>query len=223
MLKFGRAQALYKLSKLDAVVLELQNISPEMEHYEDALYRKAQALYDLRRFIESMDILSLCCKKYPQNGRARKLLRDATNRCVEETSGKYPFREMQDNARNGITRLDHATYVGNIEVRQTRSSGRGLFTTAKVRAGDLLLCEKAFGCVHSRKDALGNNYSQGYSLRLDCATAVPTARTELTLQVIRELNCRPSSIPQLMDLHHGSYTSVVPLSQGPRGQPIIDS
>jgi hypothetical protein len=40
--------------------------------------------------------------------------------------------------------LDHATFVGLVEVKTSPGRGRGLFTTKAVKAGELLLCEKAF-------------------------------------------------------------------------------
>ena len=49
--------------------------------------------------------------------------------------------------------MDAATYLGPIEVQGSDGKGRGLFATRDVKAGELLLCEKAFALVHGFTDA----------------------------------------------------------------------
>jgi hypothetical protein len=41
-------------------------------------------------------------------------------------------------------KIDSASFTGPIEIRDSPSRGKGLFTTKQVKAGDLLLCEKEF-------------------------------------------------------------------------------
>lgn len=66
---------------------------------------------------------------------------------LEEVTKKYPSPDM-----------DRADYVGPIEVRPCANPehGRGLFTTKDVKAGDLLLLEKAFAAVFPTPTAKGH-------------------------------------------------------------------
>lgn len=120
---------------------------------EKAPFRKAQALYGLARFRECCDVLKVLCSEHPSNTAAKDLFRRAVSRLAEETNGRYNFKAMHvEAAELRPPHLDHATFVGPVAVRPSGFSGggRGLFTTAAVSAGDLLLCEKAF--VHAFAD-----------------------------------------------------------------------
>lgn len=67
----------------------------------------------------------------------------AQSRTVEQKSGVYNFKELQANAKKlRPPHLDHATYIGPVEIRQIESKGRGLFVTKAVKAGELLCAKK---------------------------------------------------------------------------------
>jgi hypothetical protein len=120
-------------------VLQVSKIS------EKALFRKAQALYQLRRFKESYQTHKILAEKYPDNTMAVYEYTRASARFLDQNSGKYDFRKMILEAKKRQPpRLERGTYISPMTVKQTESHGRGLFTTQAVKAGDLLFCEKAF-------------------------------------------------------------------------------
>lgn len=55
------------------------------------------------------------------------------------------------------TTLDHATYIGPVEIREAAGKGRGLFVTEAVKLGDLLLCEKTSTHAYDSEIDAGNS------------------------------------------------------------------
>lgn len=122
-------------------VLEMDSTS------EKAFFRAARASYGLGCFARCRSYLAELEELYPRN---RAAIKDI-ERCVlrsQEQAGDFDFASMIDEAvtKQPSPRLDRASYTGSIEVRKCaiESHGRGLFTTKAVKAGELLLCEKAF-------------------------------------------------------------------------------
>jgi hypothetical protein len=146
-------------------------------------------------------------KKYPNNTAAKKEFDRATARLAEVQSGEYPFRRLQREAmKRRPPHLDRATYVGAVSVRSTESRGRGLFTTAAVRAGDLLFCEKAFAHAFHDEDS----DLQNISLLMNTETQTMTMGTQAELigLITQKLYKNPSLMSTFTDLYHGSYTPV---------------
>lgn len=87
--------------------------------------------------------------------------------------------------------LDHATYIGLVAARETGSRGRGLFTTKEVKAGDLLLCEKAF--AHAFVDVENEKASASTCLLLNMETERMTMRAQADLlgMIVRKLHGNP--------------------------------
>jgi hypothetical protein len=61
----------------------------------------------------------------------------------EIENGQNQFARIKAEAVQDLD-LDHATFMGPISIRMAGGRGHVLFATAPVKAGDLLLCEKAF-------------------------------------------------------------------------------
>lgn len=122
-------------------VLEMDSTS------EKALFRAARASYSLGCFARCRSYLAKLLELYPGNKAATK----DVERCglrSQEQAGEFDFASMLDEAvtKQPSPCLDRAAYIGPIDVRKCaiESHGRGLFTTKAVKAGELLLCEKAF-------------------------------------------------------------------------------
>ncbi len=71
-----------------------------------------------------------------------KEVRDRVKRIRRERAGVYDYDAMF-RTRNRQAPL--AEYVGPVEIRMSPGKGRGLFTTADVRAGTLMFCTHAVG------------------------------------------------------------------------------
>ena len=122
---------------------------------EKALFRAARALYGLRRWKDSLGHLNRLLQINPKNADARKNVMRCERR-LKEDSGQYDFKDMLEEAgtKAPAADMDRADYTGPVEVRRCKipSHGRGMFTTRAVKAGDLLLCEKAFAAVFADPD-----------------------------------------------------------------------
>ena len=92
----------------------------------------------------------LCVRTNPKNSDAWKEITRVQQRLNEEQKGLYQFSDMYKQAESTPPLIDCATYVGSVAVRDSPGRGKGLFTTKPVKAGELLLCEKAF--VYSYAD-----------------------------------------------------------------------
>lgn len=191
---------------------------------EKAPFRKAQALYGLARFRECCDVLKVLCSEHPDSSVAKDLFRRAVARLSEETNGRYNFTAMHaEAAKLRPPHLDHATFVGPVAVRPSAiaNGGRGLFTTAAVTAGDLLLCEKAF--AHAFADESNPLSMRNVTVLIDTATDNMSmgAHAELIDRLVRKLHQNPSLSKAVTDLHHGDYNPVETTSVD--GFPVVDS
>ncbi|KAL4899287.1 hypothetical protein BDW74DRAFT_183819 [Aspergillus multicolor] len=191
-IRLNRALTHLRAHKFEVALRDLDVQPAEPKLLEKALYRKAQALYHLGRF----------------------------RGCSEQQKGKYNFKRMQvEAAKNFAPELDHATYVGPVVVKMTKSHGRGFFTTAAVKAGDLLLCEKAF--AYAFYDA--NNRKHTLSMVINTETNVVSTHTQaqLVVSIVQKLFKNPKMGEAFTNLHHGGYQPVR-VSEAD-GLPVVDT
>ncbi|KAG0649328.1 SET and MYND domain-containing 4 [Hyphodiscus hymeniophilus] len=203
-LKLNRSLAYLRTNQFDATLSDLELISATEKPTEKALVRKARALYNLHRYLECTEVYKVLCAEYPSSIASAELKR-TISRVTEQETGKYQFKKLYTEATKiRPPHLDHATYIGPVEVRSSNSRGRGLFTTAEVKAGDLLLCEKAF--AHAYYDSSKKDDSQ-MSLLIIAETDSMSMGTQVDLigMIIRKLQRNPSLSPVITDLHHGSF------------------
>jgi hypothetical protein len=147
-IKRNRSQAFLNTKQFDAALEDLSYPSRVLNHTqtEKALFRIVQALYALEQFGQCSHVLSCLIKGYPKNEPAKDLLTRVKDRLSEQERARYNFKSMHGEANRLMPPiLDHATFKGQVEVRDSKIRGRGLFTTKDVKAGDLLLCEKTIG------------------------------------------------------------------------------
>ncbi|CAI7642165.1 unnamed protein product [Penicillium discolor] len=115
--------------------------------------------------------------------------------------------------------LDHATWIGPVTVRQTKSQGRGLFTTEAVKVGDLLLCEKAV--AYATEHPSRPRWHSNLHVNTETGTTIQGGQLALASSIIEKLYKNPSSASTITDLHSGGFKQV---STGPiDGKPVIDT
>lgn len=208
----NRSLALLKAKNFDAALAALEPMVCVPKPVEKALYRKAQALYNLQKFEECCEVLTTLRSEYPENVEAQKELLRATKRVKEQKSGIYRFKQFYvETAKLRPPHLDHATYTGSVAVRGAGVRGRGLFTTKAVKAGELLLCEKAFAHAYIAENSQQtSDLENGLTLLVNVETDSMTmgSQSELIGMIFQKIYKSPSFAPAIMDLHHGSYTSV---------------
>lgn len=206
MTLLNRALSFLKSYRFDAALRDVEDVLQTSELSEKALFRKAQALYQLQRFKESSEIYAVLAEKYPNNTMAAHEYTRASARLLEQEKGNYKFRQMilEAKKRQPPT-LDRGTYIGPVTVKQTQSHGRGLFTTEAVKAGDLLFCEKAFAHAFHYENASTN---LRLLLNVDMDKATIGTQAELLELIVQKLYKNPSLLPGFVDLYHGTYKSV---------------
>ncbi len=149
--KRNRAQAYLHLGQYDATISDITIRPTDVVGKLNfkAIFRGAEAQYKLGRFKEATNILNALrntttiASTEAEKATATSLFHKCEARVKEMTTGEYDFIAM----RRAITpkpRLDFATYDAPVKICPSPGKGNGLFTTKAVKAGDLILCEKAF-------------------------------------------------------------------------------
>ena len=176
------------------------------------MFRAGQALYNLRRFDECCQVLDMLCRLYPLNALARAWSDRAQSRLREQKTGEFNFKLLQAEVKKFRSpHLDHASYIGPVEVRETSSKGRGLFVTKAVKAGDLLLCEKAFAHAYAREESDAKKSGESnVSILINAETdsIVMGAHSDLLKTIVQKTYHNPSVASAFTALHHGDYKGV---------------
>lgn len=174
---------------------------------EKALFRAARVSYDLGSFARCCSYLAKLKKHYPGNKAAVQEIKRCELRSREQ-AGEFDFESMLDEAitKQPSPRLDRAAYIGPIEVRKCaiESHGRGLFATEAVKAGQLLLCEKAYATAfapYDSKAAADINHSNDTSS--DGSKWRLKLRTELAASIFIKLIRNTSVVSAFADLYSG--------------------
>lgn len=174
---------------------------------EKALFRAARASYGLGCFARCRSYLAELEALYPGNGAAIKDIERCGIRSREQ-AGDFDFESMLNEAvtKQQSPRLDRASYIGPIEVRKCaiESHGRGLFTTKAVRAGELLLCEKAFTTVFAPDvDKTVPKTDDSKDPEADESEWRLKLRAELAANAFVKLVRNPSVVSAFADLYPG--------------------
>lgn len=141
------------------------------------------------------------------------MIERAQARLQEQQTGQYDFRHMYKQAEATPPLIDCATYNMPVEIRDSPRNGRGVFVTKKVLAGEMLVCEKAFGYICGGKDsAYGNKMTDSEDLHM---------QAHLCAQISQKLFHNIEEARSFGDLHHGDFKTV-PVYEVD-GKPVVDS
>jgi len=221
VIKRNRSLACLKTKQYDAALADTGFPSFGDEPSEKALFRAAEALYHLARHNDCCQVLEQLCKIFPANKEAQNTLTRAQRRCAEGSTGQFDFKLLQAEAKkHRPPHLDHATFVGSLEIRKVKGKGRGLFVTKPVKVGDLLLCEKAFSHAHVDEEG-GSNAGVKLLMNVETNSGFMGGQADLLRMVTQKLSKNPSMASAFTNLFHGDYTSVD--AQLVDGQPIVDT
>lgn len=174
---------------------------------EKGCFRAARASYGLGYFVRCRSYLAELEKLYPGNKAAIKEIERCELRSREQ-AGEFDFASMLDEAlaKQPSPHLDRAAYIGPLEVRRCviESHGRGLFTTKAVKAGELLLCEKAFAAAfppNISKVAAKMNHPE--DTRSEESKWRLKLRAELAANTFVKLIRNPSGVSAFAELYPG--------------------
>jgi hypothetical protein len=189
------------------------------------LFRAAEALYGLGRYSECCEVIVVLHTNFLENKQASEVLERARNRSLEQKTGTYNFEQLQAKAKKlRPPQLDAATYIGPVEIKQTESKGRGLFVTKAVKAGDLLLCEKAFETAYVTDVAADSNQmgsKMTILLNTETNQGFMGGQADLLKSIVQKLDRNPSLAAAFKALYHGTYEAATTSTVD--GQPIVDT
>ncbi|KAJ8069889.1 hypothetical protein OCU04_000300 [Sclerotinia nivalis] len=223
IIRVNRALAYFKDGNLDAALADMECMISPADAPNKALYRGGQALYGLGRFSECHDIFVHFSKKVPNGLLATMELKRVCCRLAEQQSGVYDFESIyKEISTTKPPHLDHATFVGSIVVKPSPGRGLGLFTTKAVKAGELLLCEKAFAHCYTGTSEDSETFSKT-TLLMNVHTNKITVGTQADLitAIVQKLWKNPSLIPEFNALYRGSYKLAERTEVD--GKPVIDT
>lgn len=223
MIRLNRALAKIQDESYEDALIDTQGLGPNPNPSEKALYRAGKALYGLGRFSECADIFQTLGEKYSNNTEAAKELVRVQLRLAEQRNGAYDFKSMyKEVSRLQPPQLDHATFIGPVILKPSPGRGRGLFTTKAVKAGELLLCEKAFAhCyVGGSENGAGGTSKTSMLLNMHTNRITIGAQGELITKIVQKLWRNLRYVPEFATLHHGSYEPATVTEVD--GQPVID-
>lgn len=204
VLKRNRALAYLKTAQYDAALRDTGYPELDCSSPDKALFRAAEALYYLGLFGECLAVTEMILRVNPGNKEASAVFSRTQDRLKEKNSAAFEFPNLQKNAMKLNPPLfDIATYVGPIEVKQTANKGRGMFLTADVKAGDILLCEKAFCYAH-----MAPNSGISVLMYPETDRVVHGGQADLINAIVRKMYLNPSIARQVRALHHGDYQAV---------------
>lgn len=217
---FCRSNGYYQTHQYEAALHDLEQATRCLEISKHVLRRKAQILYHLGRYQESTEAYKALMKRRPNLPTDQEGLNNALARLAEQRHGQYDFKAMQDSLAHSRTLLlDHATYIGPVTQKKSPLHGNGLFTTKTVKAGDLLLVEKAFSFIFSQNKTFPTSNIVQVNTETQFVTNAPIH--DLTTKTIQRLTQSPSSLSNIVSLHNGSFPKIV--SADKSNSPIIDS
>ena len=212
VLKMNRSLAYLHLKCYDAALDDTSYLHLGCETSEKGLYLAAKALYGLRRFSESKQARENLLRKYPLDTNALNEMSRVDFRLAEQTSGRYNVDKLYEVSKSCLPFCDVAMFMGPVETRHSPGKGRGVYTTEAVKAGDLLLCEKAFEyCAPTDPNLLKSAQSWrspvGVLMDLERNKMTTGTHGDLITRITQTIFRNPSLATQITDLYHGDYKS----------------
>lgn len=179
-------------------------VIPDKERGDDTLNSKAYeraglAAYQLSRFQEA----EACFRKMQEydNKDASIALQRIEQRKQERSRGDYDFMKMSRSANKKHNRLDHADFTSNTTISEAGAHGKGLFATKDIKAGQLIMCEKAM-CVAFDSDETSRSYT---ILNHNTKRALAGTQATLLFTMVQKLVHNPELATVFFDLFDGGY------------------
>lgn len=202
--------ARYESALEDATSAVIPGGLPNAAKYNTKAHlRQGRAAYALRdwKSADTHYAEALLCTPTDQDSlTGRKCVAD---RQREATSGNYDFTNISDSLGEESSRLDIADFLSNTEVRPAGRHGRGLFTAKALKAGDLILCEKAFA-IRFRYESKDEVVTV---ININTNRGCMGPHAMLSSDIIQNLRHNPKQAARFVDLYDGGYEPKSPLQQ----------
>lgn len=120
----------------------------------------------------------------------------------EQSGVDYDLVAISKSASKKHNRLDRASFLKNVEVREIDKKGRGLCAAQDLKAGDLVLCEKAF-TVAFASDSEAETY---VLLNVNTNSGATGTQATLMFTLTQKMLHNSSAAASFFDLYDGGYT-----------------
>ncbi|EGP88877.1 uncharacterized protein MYCGRDRAFT_39064 [Zymoseptoria tritici IPO323] len=169
-----------------------------------AFYRAGCAAYHLRKFQLAKSEFEKVLECMPYDADAIRELVRTGRRLEEQETGTYNFEEMIKTVKQRKQRrLDYADYDLKVIKKQSKTGGNGLFATEPIKAGELVLCEKAFA-VAFKDEEVGKS---GLIVNMNRDTMSTGTHTTRLISVVNKLLHNPNQAALFSELNDGGgYT-----------------
>ena len=218
-IKRQRALIHQRLGNYESVISDLDfcqlgTSHPIAEYANPQLSLIITALWKLNRHTEAFPLTQILLSRNPKTTNFQNIISRSVMVNEEYRLGTYDFLAMQEEAKTlRPPLLEHASYQGPIEVRDSEGKGKGVFATRNVKVGELLLCEKAL--VYSYSTSLDemkerNEYAclwvvDGNGEAKELENGFMAVEAPLLNSAVQVLSRSPSLLKQFLELHHGGY------------------
>ena len=220
LLEMRRPLQAYKLAQRLTIVaqdLELCDVLIDilflqsLAAYELRCYRKAgELLDDLRTVAKTANI------SFPKEttDRFRTAKKAVDTRLRELQHGDYDwlslFRQSMTQGSERRFLLEAADFIGPVKLDWAPGKGRGLFSTRDVRAGELLIVEKAIGVGFKGENANDYRKSYDFSFPRTVVPGISTVDGKTAAQLISGVLDNPELYHQLAQLSGGPRSDTLP-------------
>jgi hypothetical protein len=210
----------YKLAQSVTIVaqdLELHDI------LLNALFFQSLAAYELRCYRkagELLDRLGMTAKTVNNSpskeitSRIRTARKAVESRLREQQHGDYDwlslFRTSMTQRSEQRYLMEAADFIGPVKLDWAPGKGRGLFLTRDVRAGEILIVEKAIGVGVKGENVTDHRKSYDFLFRRTLVPGFTTASEMEAAQVIHGVLDNPGLYHQLAQLSGGSRSDTLP-------------
>lgn len=145
------------------------------------------------------------------------MIERAQQRLREQETGEYNFAQMYKHSQATPPLIDCATYSVPVEIRSSPGRGRGLFTTRKVSAGELLIYEKALGYGYIRK-----YHSAVTTVMINMTTKemILGAQVDLLTKLVQKRYLDSETARAFGELYSGEHETVS--FSKVNGRPVVD-
>lgn len=165
-----------------------------------AYFRAGSAAYALGKYEEAKSFFEAQLKLAPADRDASIYLKRIELRFREQKDGSYNWQKLRAGLSKSRPHADAASFISNVEIKDSAGRGRGMFATRNIPAGEVVMCDKAFVAVWGHdKDALT---AMTYDARDDRIRVQPLG---LSKAIVQKLRGNSSQIERLMDLF-GDWT-----------------
>lgn len=166
-----------------------------------AHFRAGRAEYQLGNFEQASQHFRKVLDLTPGDSDANKELERTSLRLKEQKTGAFDFKAMGKVVTPKHNRLDHASFMANVEVKQSTKHGNGLFALQEIKAGDLIMCEKALAVAFD-SDA---NVRQLLIHNLNSGSTVTGPQVNLQANLVQQMLHNRSLAQEYFKCYDGGY------------------